>query len=273
MLQPCSKCGAANSETAAACYVCDAPLEAAEEVLAPVAVPSEEPEWRLEVAHRLESYRARRRKARELSDDSQSELPFIIDSASSSQEEQVQKAAALRPGAERRGPRHLGIEIAVMQPSLDFAAAAELDPHPSAPLIPVATLEERSRAGVMDALFLMGSYLGFLILFGSLGGQFTLGKLDAAVYAVTFFLFYVQYFVLFTFFHGSTPGMHLQGLRVVSFDGDAPDSGQLLWRSFGYLVGAAALCLGFLWSLWDEDHLTWQDRISHTYITSAPRND
>jgi hypothetical protein len=27
--------------------------------------------------------------------------------------------------------------------------------------------------------------------------------------------------------------------------------------------------LGFLWSLWDEDHLTWQDRISQTYLTQA----
>jgi hypothetical protein len=27
--------------------------------------------------------------------------------------------------------------------------------------------------------------------------------------------------------------------------------------------------LGFLWALWDEDHFTWQDRISQTYITAA----
>ena len=27
--------------------------------------------------------------------------------------------------------------------------------------------------------------------------------------------------------------------------------------------------LGYLWSLWDEDHFTWQDRISQTYITAA----
>jgi hypothetical protein len=25
--------------------------------------------------------------------------------------------------------------------------------------------------------------------------------------------------------------------------------------------------LGFLWALWDEDHLCWQDRISRTYLT------
>jgi hypothetical protein len=35
------------------------------------------------------------------------------------------------------------------------------------------------------------------------------------------------------------------------------------------LLSAATLMLGFLWALWDEDHFTWQDRISQTYITAA----
>ena len=43
----------------------------------------------------------------------------------------------------------------------------------------------------------------------------------------------------------------------------------MLWRSFGYLVSAGTLLFGFLAALWDEDHLTWHDRISQTYLTSA----
>jgi hypothetical protein len=30
------------------------------------------------------------------------------------------------------------------------------------------------------------------------------------------------------------------------------------------------MMLGFLWALWDEDQLTWHDRMSQTYLTSAP---
>ena len=48
-----------------------------------------------------------------------------------------------------------------------------------------------------------------------------------------------------------------------------PETRQLLWRSFGYVLSGATLTLGFLWALWDEDHFTWQDRISQTYITAA----
>jgi uncharacterized RDD family membrane protein YckC len=80
-------------------------------------------------------------------------------------------------------------------------------------------------------------------------------------------LFYAQYFALFTIFGGSTPGMMVRGLRVVSFDGGAPTSRQMAWRSFGYIISAGTCFLGFLWALWDEDHLSWQDRISQTYLT------
>ncbi|MGH2362826.1 MAG: RDD family protein, partial [bacterium] len=137
------------------------------------------------------------------------------------------------------------------------------------PLIPVAPLAERLRAALLDAFFLLSSYAGFLGLFISLGGQVSFGKYDALVYGAAFLLFYAQYFSLFTVFGGSTPGMHFRGLHVVSFDGTGASARQLLWRSFGYLLSAGTLFLGFLWALWDEDHLTWQDRISQTYITCA----
>jgi uncharacterized RDD family membrane protein YckC len=88
-----------------------------------------------------------------------------------------------------------------------------------------------------------------------------------AVAGATFALFYAQYFALFTVFGGSTPGMMLRGLRVVSFDGGIPTSRQMVWRSFGYLISAGMCFLGFVWALWDEDQLCWQDRISQTYLT------
>jgi len=272
VLQACPQCGAANSENAELCYVCDATLSASEDVLEPVAVSSSEPEWRLEVAHRLEAYRARRRRTRD-TDGSQSALPFAGDNAmgeSDAAGSQLANPFAPKIQSRPRPQRRVDIEIAVLQPALDFTAGDDPAALPAAALVPVADLSERARAGWFDTVFLIASYAGFLILFGSLGGQFSLGKYDAAVYAVTFFLLYVQYFGLFTSLNGSTPGMHLCGLRVVSFDGSEPTTGQLLWRSFGYLVSAGTLCLGFLWSLWDEDRLTWQDRISQTYITSAP---
>jgi uncharacterized RDD family membrane protein YckC len=74
---------------------------------------------------------------------------------------------------------------------------------------------------------------------------------------------------LFTIFGGTTPGMMLRGLQVVSFSGETPTPRQMLLRSAGYVLSAGTFFLGFLWSIWDEDSLTWHDRMSHTYLTSA----
>ncbi len=159
------------------------------------------------------------------------------------------------------------VEINI-QPELDFSARPDDRAHPLTALVPVAGLAERRKAALLDGLFLALTYAGFLGLFRSLGGQLVLEKVDAVVYLATFFLFYAQYFFLFTTFAGATPGMQLRCLTIVRLDGSLPETRQLLWRSFGYVISGATV-LGFIWSLWDEDHFTWQDRISQTYITGA----
>jgi uncharacterized RDD family membrane protein YckC len=156
-----------------------------------------------------------------------------------------------------------------IQPELDFSTAAEDRGRPQTALVPVASLAERRHAGILDFIFLVLTTAVFLGLFRSLGGHMQLEKLDAIVYLAAFYLFYSQYFFLFTTLAGATPGMQLRGLTIVRLDGTLPDTRQLLWRSFGYLLSGATLMLGFLWALWDEDHFTWQDRISQTYITAA----
>lgn len=134
-------------------------------------------------------------------------------------------------------------------------------------IFPVASLLERRRAALLDFALLLFSYGGMLALFMALGGHIGFNRLDLVVSGMTLALFYAQFFALFTIFGGSTPGMMIRGLRVVSFDGSVPTSRQMVWRSFGYLISAGTCFLGFLWALWDEDHLCWQDRISQTYLT------
>ncbi len=246
-----------------------------------------EVDWRGEIARRLEAYRSRRRQLQP--SESQEALPFSggraeCDESTEGSEPFVHSAGDLEPepslGESGRSSRVERVEIAVTQPDLDFGA----EDHPGgrrpraglagdALLLPVAPLGERRRAGLLDAAFLLLAYAAFLMLFRSLGGHFSFSKSDAAVYAATLVLFYAQYFALFTIFGGSTPGMLLRGLRVVSFDGNSPTQQQLLWRSFGYVVSGGTAFLGFLWALWDEDHLTWQDRISQTYLTAVASAD
>jgi uncharacterized RDD family membrane protein YckC len=62
--------------------------------------------------------------------------------------------------------------------------------------------------------------------------------------------------------------MMFRGLQVSSFSGEPPRPRQMLLRSLGYLISGSTVFLGFAWAWWDEDALTWHDRISHTYLTS-----
>jgi uncharacterized RDD family membrane protein YckC/RNA polymerase subunit RPABC4/transcription elongation factor Spt4 len=240
---------------------------------------SVEPEWRREVSRRLEDYRARRGYLRP--DDSQSGLPFSRQSRIAEEEaaqERQREAERLREAERQRLAERQRIRLAQrkterveinVQPELDFSSAAHERAHPQTALVPVASLIERRKAGFLDAIFLGLTYAGFLGLFRSLGGQVVVEKADAVVYLAAFFLFYVLYFSLFTTCAEATPGMQLLCLTTVRLDGTVPDTRQLLWRSFGYLLAGATLMLGFVWALWDEDHFTWQDRISQTYVTGA----
>jgi len=268
VIQICSKCGALLLEEADICSFCDGPLVAEDSIVPqPVAVGAShqetepEPEWRREVSRRLEEYRVRRRRLRP--DDPQSGLPFT-------REPEFEEEIPIpeRPRANPR-PRHTERMEIRIQPELDFSSSPDDRAHPQTALVPVAGLVERRLAGVLDAIFLVFTYAGFLGLFRSLGGELMFQKVDTIVYATTFFLLYAQYFFLFTTFAGATPGMQLKGMTIVRLDGTLPETRQLLWRSFGYVLSGATLMLGFLWALWDEDHFTWQDRISQTYITAA----
>ena len=48
-----------------------------------------------------------------------------------------------------------------------------------------------------------------------------------------------------------------------------PDNDPLVNKSMAswYVITLVILMVSLLWALWDEDHLCWQDRISHTYVT------
>jgi uncharacterized RDD family membrane protein YckC len=282
VIKICQHCGAVNGEPAEMCCFCDAPLgyTGRTAVARRVVTRTEgnlavEPEWRREASNRLHAYRARRHggAAAQL----QSALPFETVSAPSV--EGPDAAIEFDPPVPATQPRHhrrQGAErVEISIPRYEIAstvagnhrAAAKhigLGAEPDA-LFPVASLAERRRAALLDGALLLVSYGGMLALFWTLGGRLGFNKLDVVVTVVI--LFYAQYFALFTLFGGSTPGMMIRGLRVVSFDGSMPTSRQMLWRSFGYLVAAGTCFLGFLWALWDEDLLCWQDRISQTYLT------
>jgi len=271
VIRICSKCGALLLDDSEDCSFCNAPPDERTQVRAPAVISSvaddaDEPEWRLEVSRRLEQYRARRGHL--LGDDSQPDLPFREPGAALNVDvdDEIPEHPRSRPASRQRHAERVEIRV---QSELDFSSAVDDRARPQTALVPVAALGQRRWAAAIDLLFLGLTCAGFLGLFRSLGGQITLDKTTAVIYLVIGYLFYALYFSIFITLAGATPGMQLRGLSIVRLDGSLPETRQLLWRSFGYLLSGATLTLGFLWALWDEDRFTWQDRISQTYITAA----
>jgi uncharacterized RDD family membrane protein YckC len=313
----CLQCGAVQPSNVRVCSFCESPLVVGFSSNTdspeprgrrdPLAAVSLDPDassgspasfgtdapWRGELANRLHTYRAKRRRVApnigqnalpfEESAFESSTRPTVVTTARSAiataetatmparDEDFAFTIAIGRNAATKQDPRML-IDVSLSPETSEVpeqAPAAGLNTQPTGQF-PVASMEERRLAGLIDAACLFFAYGGFLALFGSLGGQFTFSKLSAAVCVTTFVIVYLQYFALFTVFGGTTPGMMLRGLHVVSFSGEAPGARQMLWRSLGYMLSAGTFFMGFLWSMWDEDSLTWHDRLSQTYLCAAP---
>src|SRR6202521_4062087 len=240
--------------------------------------------WRGEVSQRLEAYRTRRRRLAPSAAQSQ----FSFDDPPGKTPPHTSAAVAEPPGSVEED---FSFTVAIGRPAkkrvieqsrmvIDVSVPPDSETPPQTQFIaehrksqpglhPVASIDDRRLAALIDFGCLLFAYGGFLMLFGSLGGQFTLSKLNAAVYATTFAIVYLQYFALFTTFGGTTPGMMMRGLQVVSFSGEPPTPRQMLLRSAGYMLSAGPFFLGFREAMWDEDERTWHDRLSRTHLSAV----
>ena len=288
----CLHCGAVLPSNVRICSFCEStlPVASGNSVRSNANLDGDTP-WRSELSERLASYRARRRRSSPSED--QSQFTFEAEQELAEPPRQVAVAEAYddapapdfaftiaigrcAPSKQKQDgqmfidvslpPEEAARETSTGERSRD---ATEVPASPG--LYPVASMDERRIAALIDGACLLFAYGGFLTLFGSLGGQFTFSKMSAAVYTIAFAIVYLQYFFLFTVFGGTTPGMMLRRLEVVDFSGEEPAPRNLLLRAAGYMLSAGTFFLGFLWSMWDEDELTWHDRISHTYLRSAGR--
>jgi uncharacterized RDD family membrane protein YckC len=92
------------------------------------------------------------------------------------------------------------------------------------------------------------------------------------VYQLTLLGVAYGYFVGFWCRRGRTLGMQSWGLQLQAADGKPPSLGAATVRFFAAILAWLPLGLGFLWQLWDPQHLTWHDRLSKTRLVYYPRS-
>src|SRR6185503_8552480 len=170
--------------------------------------------------------------------------------------------------ASRRGPR-----VSENQTRLDFLPPApgprKLGTTVEAVIYcdaPVATPGHRALASAIDWAIVLLRYGLFLVTFQLLGGQIVLSKANVPVYFGAFVMIGVAYGAMWTIAGARTAGMSCTQLRLITFDGFPPDSRNRVLRFFGSCLSYCTVA-GVLWSLVDEESLTWQDHISRTFPT------
>lgn len=193
-------------------------------------------------------------------------IPMLTPSRPASRNEGVVRRA--RP-VTPRAPRRAGDS----QQTLDFrgaAAHAALGTEVHAVIYcdaPVALPAHRMIAAAFDAsmvLIAVGLFLGIFFLSG---GMLMLSPQNAPFLISVAALLALFYRFLWVLGNGETPGMRFAGLRLVNFDGRAPDRDQRAFRQVSSLLSVLSAGLGLVWALVDEENLTWHDHISKTFPT------
>lgn len=150
---------------------------------------------------------------------------------------------------------------------------AEKRPGFEIPLQPAAT-ERRLAAAAIDAAVVAAALAGFVAIsfkIASLKSGMTLPALPqaagtAVLVAGALWTIY-QYLLLVC--SGTTPGLRLAKLQLNRFDGSPVPRSLRRWRVLASMLSAVSLGLGYVWCFFDEDRLSWHDRITRTYM--APR--
>ena len=166
------------------------------------------------------------------------------------------------------GPEWAGMKLddpapASYDPDLDLGPDAE--PAQQAPTLHLAPMNRRLLAAVVDATLIAGVFLAFAaFVFSRLSALPGLKVVEMGA-GLGLVLTGVLYLAVFTLLVESTPGMSYAGTSLCTFDDQIPTLAQRCGRLCGLLLSVLPLGLGVAWSLFDEDHMSWHDRLSRTY--------
>ncbi|HXS75157.1 MAG TPA: RDD family protein [Terracidiphilus sp.] len=129
-----------------------------------------------------------------------------------------------------------------------------------------APFGRRMMATVVDAALIMGLVFGTIYLISSNVDQLP-GKRVFEVVAVLAVLgFAALYEWFFLTFAKVTPGMRYAQLSLCTFDENMLTREQVKGRLKAMLISVLPVGLGMLWSIFDEDQMSWHDRLSKTYL-------
>ena len=134
-------------------------------------------------------------------------------------------------------------------------------------------LLRRIAAMLYDGLLVLALLFIATLPFIALRGGEPVEGSENLVYRVVLGLVIYVFFIGFWMRSGRTLGMQSWRLQLETAEGGDVGLARANIRFLAAIVSWLPAGLGFLWSLWDKDRLTWHDRLSDTRIVYYPKED
>jgi uncharacterized RDD family membrane protein YckC len=153
------------------------------------------------------------------------------------------------------------------EPEPEYELLEEPAPRPTpAPEIELAGLSRRVLAGVVDATLVAGAFVAAAALAANNATELPGLRAVEIGSVVALLVASAAYKLLFFTLARATPGMKYARLALCTFDGGVPTRAQRYARLAALLLSVLPVGLGFAWAIFDDEHMTWHDRISRTYL-------
>ncbi len=171
-------------------------------------------------------------------------------------------------------PRILEVpeEVASAAPLAGISVAPEEERAPAVEFelpLQVAPMSQRAFAGMVDALIVLIGAAVFVVVVLKAGVPMPQAKAGFLLTMAAPCVFWWIYEYLFLVYAGTTPGMQMARLRLVTFEGVPARRQVRRGRSVAMVLSTLSLGLGLVWALLDEDTLCWHDRITRTYVVAG----
>jgi uncharacterized RDD family membrane protein YckC len=143
------------------------------------------------------------------------------------------------------------------EPTPEAATASALQP---------ASMSLRLMAGVVDAALIAGTLLAAaMVALNNTQDLPSLMEIESSG-AVSLVVIAALYLVFFFTLGRRTPGMMYAHVSLCTFKDESPTRVQRWSRLGALLLSLLPVGLGLVWAVFDNQHLTWHDRLSRTYL-------
>ena len=132
--------------------------------------------------------------------------------------------------------------------------------------VQIAPVSLRLMAAVVNGSLVMGAFLAAAMAVTSRMKEMPSLREAEVGSVVALAVIAALYHGLSYAFAKGTPGMKYAGVSLCTFDGRKPTRAQRFGRLVAMLVSVLPMGLGVMWAIFDEDHLSWHDRLSQTYL-------